>query len=828
MRDNVNTLPKPRLGGGSLCVATICTLLMAQGCGDLCGPGTSQCGEVCVDTQVDPRNCGKCNIACDPGQACSAGTCVLSCQSGLSSCKQTCVDLQTDNANCGKCGEACKQGMNCSKGVCALACPSDLTQCGGTCVDLQTSNANCGKCGDACKPGQVCSKGACALTCQGTLNNCGGACVDLQASNANCGKCGTACKAGQVCSKGSCALTCQAGLTDCKGRCVDLQDDNANCGKCGAACKAGQICSKGACALTCQSGLTDCKGTCFDLKASNANCGKCGQACKPGQICSAGKCTLTCQSGLTDCSNTCVNLYTDATNCGKCGAACAVKQICVNGVCSSSCGNNKIDPGEQCEGNQLGGKACKDLGFKGGVLACGNDCYFLTSKCFKCGDFVLNGSEECDGLQLGNKTCQSKGFGSGTLACKACKLDDAGCVSKNDTCKKAQSLTLTAGQVKVTGSTSHATNTAGNTKAGCKLAWDAPGPEVFYAVKLSEGMNYQVSLTPASGFDGMVYAVTDCDKLSSSCLGAKDKPGAGKAEVLVLSPKTTGTVYLVVDSYKAGHAGSFALEVRMVAPGAWSDLPAGTFWMGAWNKDKCRQANESLHQVTLKRGFRISRTEVTQSQYLAIMGTNKAYHSNCKQCPVERVTWHEAAKYCNALSKLTGLQQCYSCVFSGLMPFCQPVLGYKNGKIFDCPGYRLPTEAEWEYAYRANTPTGTYVGDLVECSYTSGPYASTISWNRYTSQNKTWPVGLRTPNKWKLYDMAGNVYEWCHDWYVADLGSSPQTDPWGLSSGTARVIRGGSYLSYPGEIRASYRLASSPKLHYKNVGFRCVKSAVKP
>jgi hypothetical protein len=193
-----------------------------------CGPGTTECGGGCVDTDVDPSNCGACGTTCLPGEVCSGGTCDLSCQVGLEECGGLCVDPKTSNAYCGASGDCqganagttCAAGEVCSGGTCDLSCQAGLVECGGLCVDPQTSNAYCGASGDClganagttCLPGEVCSAGTCDLSCQAGLVECGGTCVDPQTSNAYCGasgdcqgaNAGTACAADEYCDAGAC------------------------------------------------------------------------------------------------------------------------------------------------------------------------------------------------------------------------------------------------------------------------------------------------------------------------------------------------------------------------------------------------------------------------------------------------------------------------------------------------------------------------------------------------------------------------------------------------------------------------------------------------
>jgi len=236
-------------------------------------------------------------------------------------------------------------------------------------------------------------------------------------------------------------------------------------------------------------------------------------------------------------------------------------------------------------------------------------------------------------------------------------------------------------------------------------------------------------------------------------------------------------------------------RIKMVA------IPAGSFNMGRMTL--MAESDETpLHMVNLD-AFWISRTEITQDQYQALMGVNPSYFKGYGSRPVEQVSWYDAVKYCNKLSETAGLQPCY------------------NIQTWECDyskyGVRLPTEAEWEYACRAGTTTMFYTGD-------SRSEQDLTGWYRFNSNSTTHPVGQKKPNDWGLYDMYGNVYEWCNDWYHGKYyAKSPNDNPTGPESGSSRVVRGGSWSSED-ECRSSYRGRNSPDLTIRSLGFRvCMK-----
>jgi formylglycine-generating enzyme required for sulfatase activity len=266
-----------------------------------------------------------------------------------------------------------------------------------------------------------------------------------------------------------------------------------------------------------------------------------------------------------------------------------------------------------------------------------------------------------------------------------------------------------------------------------------------------------------------------------------------------------------------GSGGSEAIVPARIAPGEWVALEAGSFVMGAEPSESCFTSdNQDRHQVTLTHRFEIGATEVTQADSLAMLGRNTASFQACGEaCPLELVRWHDAAAYCNALSDYAELPRCYACSDESDRT-CAP-----SGNPYDCVGYRLPTEAEWEYAYRAGTSSALYNGDIESCgSFDAGLDA--IGWFLYNGAGTTHPVATKAPNAWGLHDMAGNVWEWTHDGYASSL--SDATDPVIESGDGLRVMRGGSYNCVPGELRAAHRSGLPEGITGQNVGLRCART----
>jgi formylglycine-generating enzyme required for sulfatase activity len=260
-------------------------------------------------------------------------------------------------------------------------------------------------------------------------------------------------------------------------------------------------------------------------------------------------------------------------------------------------------------------------------------------------------------------------------------------------------------------------------------------------------------------------------------------------------------------------------------PGTWVliDVSGTPFTMGSPLTELGRDTDEVEHEVTLTRNFWIMATEITQQQFLDEMGYNPSNFSGCgMDCPVELVNWHEVAAYTNELSRLEGLGECYGC--RGTAPAtidCAPSGSYSTP--YDCPGYRLPTEAEWEYAARGGDPRATDVGELTaaDCTDTT---LDPIAWFCGNASSMTHPVAGEAANAYGLYDMLGNVYEWCHDWYGAYPGGA-ETDPTGLSSGLARVLRGGSWNGSARFARAAIRDYGTPGFRNAGIAGRVLRSS---
>jgi formylglycine-generating enzyme required for sulfatase activity len=219
-------------------------------------------------------------------------------------------------------------------------------------------------------------------------------------------------------------------------------------------------------------------------------------------------------------------------------------------------------------------------------------------------------------------------------------------------------------------------------------------------------------------------------------------------------------------------------------------VKGGTFQMGS-NDGEYNE--RPVHTVTLD-DFYIGKYEVTQKEWREIMGTNPSSSKDCDNCPVEKVSWNEVQEFLKKLNAKTG----------------------KN--------YRLPTEAEWEYAARGGNQSKGY-------TYSGSNTTDNVAWygeNSYYlgSEHKNYgtnPVGQKSSNELGIYDMSGNVREWCSDWYGSDYyKNSSSNNPKGANSGTYRVLRGGAWFNKPASCRIAYRYSNAPTNRYSNIGFRVV------
>jgi formylglycine-generating enzyme required for sulfatase activity len=226
-------------------------------------------------------------------------------------------------------------------------------------------------------------------------------------------------------------------------------------------------------------------------------------------------------------------------------------------------------------------------------------------------------------------------------------------------------------------------------------------------------------------------------------------------------------------------------------------IPAGQFMMGSPPLEPGHDLDERLHRATFTRPFYLQTTEVTQEQWQKVMGYNPSQFKSCgDDCPVEMVSWNEVHEFIRKLNQMEGSHV-----------------------------YRLPTEAEWEYACRAGTETPFYTGTCIstdQANYNGKRVMPGCPAGE--NRDKTVPVRSFAPNPWGLYEMHGNVWEWCQDWYQKKYPKEGVTDPMGPSSGVMKVLRGGSWYSRVYLIRSAFRRKDMPDYRSHAIGFRLARS----
>jgi len=270
----------------------------------------------------------------------------------------------------------------------------------------------------------------------------------------------------------------------------------------------------------------------------------------------------------------------------------------------------------------------------------------------------------------------------------------------------------------------------------------------------------------------------------------------------------------ITSSFSSYTETTSGLNLEMIA------VKGGKFTMGSPTSEVDRSSDESQHEVNLS-DFYIGKYEVSQAEYQAIMGKNESSFKG-SNLPVENINWYDAIEFCNALSKKAGLQAYYNIDKTNKDPNnsnSSDDIKWTVSINANANGYRLPTEAEWEYAARGGTSTPFAFGNNLTTSQAN--YDGNYPYNGNAKgeyRQKTVAVNSFKPNDYGLYNMHGNVWEWCWDWY--GTYSNNQTNPTGANSGSDRVLRGGSWGGSAEGCRSAYRGYIDPNYRYNHCGFR--------
>ena len=302
--------------------------------------------------------------------------------------------------------------------------------------------------------------------------------------------------------------------------------------------------------------------------------------------------------------------------------------------------------------------------------------------------------------------------------------------------------------------------------------------------------NKSVALRVKADVDN-AYVYIDGELVGTTPMDIAVTPGEHSLKVVANKNDREGyeeTLYLADQSAKVVEAN--IASILFLKKKGFIKVSGGTFTMGCTSEqgDDCFDSEKPSHQVTVST-FYMGKYEVTQKLWREVMGSDpeELNFKGCDNCPVERVSWNDIQDFIAKLNE-------------------------KTGKTF-----RLPTEAEWEFAARGGNKSNGY-------KYAGSNDVDKVAWYYDNSGSKTHPVGQKKANELGLYDMSGNVYEWCSDWY-GDYGSSAKTNPSGPSSGTHRILRGGGWSSYARSCRFSNRNSYDPSYRFSNDGFRLVSSS---
>ncbi len=472
------------------------------------------------------------------------------------------------------------------------------------------------------------------------------------------------------------------------------------------------------------------------------------------------------------------------------------------------CGDGIIDPGEECDKDSVPDTTCNEQGYyeQHGTIKCSSDCSLDLSVCLgRCGDGWIQAihGEECDGTNLADRTCVSLGLGQGELACNhSCRYDTA----------------------------------------GCELHSICGDGVVAFPVEQCEPDDLLGQTCLSLGYYGGTLACAeDCRSLDETDCANYGKCGDGDIQAGYeeecdgenLDDKTCesfgfGGGTLVCDSNCRMDTQACTLDGHSPVLGILKYIPGGTFLR-----------NETPDNLSTVSTFWMSVHEVTRQQYLEVMGTDPSNTSisHGMTDPVQNVNWYAAIAFCNKLSLMEGRQPVYTVAgvdfetlsHSGI-PTVDAPLWNATQVDWSANGYRLPTEMEWMWAAMGadvQNPGATNTTGFLKLF--AGSNGSNIlndhGWHNGNSDWKSHPVGEKLPNELGLYDVSGNIYEWCWDLRHEDYAypNGPLFDYRGPDSGLTRINRGGAWSESTARMAIAYRSFNLPHARDSHRGFRVVR-----
>ncbi len=803
--------------------------------------GPDACVPVCTGKQCGDDGCGGECGTCSGGKVCEAGTCACAAKDHKACC---------DSAVCwfDSCGAQGENVANCPFGCKDTVCEACVPQCPGMVCGDDGCGKDCGTCAvgkcDGLKwtPAAACADGSCQA---GQTQNCDDTnpcTTDACDPKAGCSH--VVSGDGTMCVAPSCsALTFTSARTCLSGQCTG-GGGTTNCND-GNTCTADN-CTTSMCTNVLQANYCLIPGTgCVGTGAAKA--GDACQVCSPststtgwslatnGTSCHAGSCSgltwtkpKTCASGsctaggaLQDCNDglTCTS---DACSTTGCTNALQAGNCLIGGKCYASGAANALNVCQACTpGTNPTGWSAND----GAVCDDGNPCT-IGDKCF--GGACKGTPKDCeDGNLCTIDSCDPSQGCLHPATTGAC--DDMNACTAGETCATGS---CTGGTTVDCNDQLACTTDTCNTTTGCSNVLQG-GYCLIGGVCYGDGQ-------PNPGAACQLCTVSKTATVWSN-LGDGTACGAGGGHTCqsgqcVCTPydhvACSGNSLFWYDACgmlgplaDACQYGCSAGACKSCGPG-YVLVPFGSFSMGSPGTEAGRNADELQHPVTISRGFCLKETEVTQGDWQALMGNNPSHFPSCgSACPVETVSWWEALAYCNALSAKESLTPCYTLTGCTGTP---GMTGYTcTGATFaglSCAGYRLPTEAEWEYAARAGTSTGTFNGTsaLTDCTEPNS-VLDAIAWFCGNANTTTKVAKGKSANTWGLYDMLGSVWEWCWDLY-GTYPTGTVTDPMGATTGSSRVIRGGAWDTGAGTVRAAERSEGVPGDRLSNRGLRPSRS----